>query len=73
MSPPPPFRVAKSKGTPKKTTKTGSQTTNSPSISPQISLEAYIANIFFDVIIQDQDDIAELVLKRNFTPNIKEK
>jgi hypothetical protein len=39
---------------------------------PLISLETYISNVFFDIVIQDQDDIAELSFERNFSPHVKE-
>ncbi|KAE9377320.1 hypothetical protein N431DRAFT_480390 [Stipitochalara longipes BDJ] len=72
MSLTPPSRVTKSKAPPKKTHRSSPRSTTSPSATSLISLETYVSNIFFDIIIQDQDDIAELAFKRNFSTHVKE-
>lgn len=67
-----PSRVTKLKSTPKRTHKTSPRPTTSPSTTPLISLETYVSNAPFDIVIQDQDDIAELSFERNFSPHVKE-
>lgn len=37
------------------------------------SLEAYVSNVFFGVFIQDDDDIAQQVYVRNWSPDVQEK
>ncbi|KAE9379842.1 hypothetical protein N431DRAFT_121199, partial [Stipitochalara longipes BDJ] len=66
-------RVAKPKSKHQKPHKTTSRSTTSPSSSPLISLQTYVSNIFFDIFIQDQDDIAEISYKRNWSNHVKEK
>jgi len=66
-------RVTKSKSKPHKAHKTSSRSSTSPSSAPLISLQAYVSNIFFGAVIQDQDDIAEIVYKRNWSAHVKEK
>jgi len=66
-------RVTKSKSKPQKTHKSSYRSSTSPSSAPLISLQAYVSNIFFGAVIQDQDDIAEIVYKRNWSAHVKEK
>jgi hypothetical protein len=40
---------------------------------PLTPLDLYVNNVFYALAIQEEDDIAELELKRNFSPHIKER
>ena len=39
---------------------------------PQISLQSYISNIFYEVFIQDDDDIALQIYEKNWSKHVKE-
>jgi hypothetical protein len=36
------------------------------------SLAAYVSNVFYEVFIQDDDDIAQTVYTRNWSPEVQE-
>jgi len=49
--------------------------TTSPYITSKpgfLSLEAYVSNLFYDAVIQDQDDVAEITYNRNWSRQVKE-
>jgi hypothetical protein len=66
-------RVTKQKAKSPKHQKASLRSMVSPSSYPLISLQTYVSNIFFDIFIQDQDDIAEIAYKRNWSTRVKEK
>ena len=41
--------------------------------APLISLQAYLSNIFYGVLIQDDDDISEVIYNGNWSRRVKER
>jgi len=49
------------------------KTTESTAKQPFISLQAYISNAFYGLLIQDDDEIFEISLDNNWSRKVKEK